>query len=65
MMAKLGKKIVDNLQLKIVNVHFRFEEKSTFKNYSWGVTLDEISFITTDKNWNPSFIDRSGDINKN
>ena len=25
MMAKLGKKIIDNLQLKIVNVHIRFE----------------------------------------
>lgn len=28
-MAKLGKKIIDNLQLKIVNVHVRFEEKSS------------------------------------
>jgi len=24
MMAKLGKKIIDNLQMKIVNVHVRF-----------------------------------------
>jgi hypothetical protein len=25
MMARLGKKIIDNLQLKIINVHIRFE----------------------------------------
>jgi len=25
MMARLGKKIIDNLQLKIMNVHLRFE----------------------------------------
>lgn len=24
MMAKLGKKIIDNLQLKIINLHIRF-----------------------------------------
>ena len=65
MMAKLGKKIIDNLQLKIVNVHIRFEEKDTINNYSWGVTLDEISFVTTDKDWKPAFIDRSGQVNKN
>jgi len=25
MMARLGKKIIDNLQLKVMNVHIRFE----------------------------------------
>jgi hypothetical protein len=29
-MARLGKKIVDNLQLKIMNVHIRFEEGSKY-----------------------------------
>ena len=50
MMAKLGKKIIDNLQLKIVNVHIRFEEKNKVEDsagYGWGVTLEEISFFTT------------------
>jgi ABC-type molybdenum transport system ATPase subunit/photorepair protein PhrA len=44
MMTKLGKKVIDNLQLKIKNVHFRFEEKSILKNYSWGITLEEVNF---------------------
>lgn len=65
MMVKLGKKIIDNLQLKIVNVHIRFQEKESCRNYGWGVTLDEISFVTTDKDWKPAFIDRSGQVNKN
>ena len=29
-MARLGKKIVDNLQLKIMNVHLRFQEGGKF-----------------------------------
>lgn len=38
-MARLGKKIIDNLQLKIINVHFRFEENRGGQKYAWGVTL--------------------------
>lgn len=48
MMAKLGKKIVDNLQMKIKNVHVRFEEGGKSETYAWGLTLEEISFTTTD-----------------
>ena len=55
-MAKLGKKIVDNLQLKIKNVHIRFEEESHTESYAWGLTLEQINFTTTDKDWKPCFI---------
>lgn len=48
MMAKLGKKIIDNLQLKIINLHVRFEQNKEGQKYAWGVTLQEISFMTTD-----------------
>ena len=54
-MARLGKKIVDNLQLKVKNVHIRFEEERIGDNYAWGLTLDEINFTTTDKEWKPCF----------
>lgn len=40
MMAKLGKKIIDNLQLKIINFHVRFEENKGGQKYAWGVTLE-------------------------
>lgn len=39
MMTKLGKKIIDNLQLKIINIHIRFEENKDNQKYAWGVTL--------------------------
>lgn len=61
MMSKLGMKIVDNLQLKLVNLHVRFEENSGGKRYAWGVTLEEIVFVTTNNEWKPSFIDRSSE----
>jgi len=40
MMARLGKKIIDNLQLKIMNVHVRFEEGNKHDRYAWGMTLE-------------------------
>lgn len=42
MMARLGKKVIDNLQLRIMNVHVRFEEGSSrtlTTSYAWGLTL--------------------------
>jgi vacuolar protein sorting-associated protein 13A/C len=64
MMARLGKKVIDNLQLRIVNVHVRFEEGSSrtpSHNYAWGLTLEEISLTTTDAQWKPSFIERTNE----
>lgn len=58
MMSKLGMKIIDNLQLKLVNFHVRFEDKTKDKRYAWGITLEEIVFVTTDNEWKASFIDR-------
>lgn len=65
MMSKLGMKIIDNLQLKLVNLHLRFEENTPTKKYAWGVTLEEIMFVTTNSEWKPSFIDRSSEENRN
>lgn len=59
MFSKYVKKAIDNLQLKLVNFHIRFEENTKDKKYAWGVTLEEIMFITTNKEWQPAFIDRS------
>lgn len=62
-MARLGKKVIDNLQLRIMNVHVRFEEGSKNSNasYAWGLTLEEISLTTTDATWKPSFIERTNE----
>ncbi|CEP60565.1 membrane morphogenesis protein VPS13 LALA0_S01e13828g [Lachancea lanzarotensis] len=52
-------KIVDNLQVSIKNIHVRYEDmENVFSEvpYSVGVTLSELSVVSTDENWEPSFI---------
>ena len=59
---KLSMKVLDNLQLTIRNIHFRFEDDTS--KFSFGVTLDEIIMITTDEDWKKCFIDRTEEKNK-
>lgn len=51
-------KIVDNLQVTIKNIHIRYEDDSvlTERPYSLGLSLAELSAVSTDENWEPSFI---------
>ncbi|RLV92227.1 Vacuolar protein sorting-associated protein 13 [Spathaspora sp. JA1] len=51
-------KIVDNLQVTIKNIHIRYEDDSvlTESPYSIGLTLKELSAVSTDENWTASFI---------
>lgn len=51
-------KIVDNLQVTIKNIHVRYEDDSllTESPYSVGITLNELSAVSTDQSWIPSFI---------
>lgn len=50
--------VVDNLQVSIKNVHFRYEDSVASPNHPFavGVTLKELSAVSTDSNWNPTFI---------
>ena len=54
--------VLDNLQIQIRNIHFRFENSK--QNYSYGLTLHELRGFSTDKHWNQHFIDRSGDLQR-
>lgn len=51
-------KIIDNLQVTIKNIHVRYEDDSilTENPYALGFTLSELSAVSTDLTWNPSFI---------
>lgn len=51
-------KIIDNLQVTIKNIHIRYEDDSilTEDPYSVGITLNELSAVSTDQSWIPSFI---------
>jgi vacuolar protein sorting-associated protein 13A/C len=46
--------IVDNLQITIENIHIRYEDSlsSASNPFSIGITLSELSGVSTDKNWN-------------
>jgi vacuolar protein sorting-associated protein 13A/C len=51
---KMAIKIMDNIQLKVVNIHVRYET-----TYNWGITLEMLEIYTTSENWERSFIDRT------
>ncbi|GIK03206.1 hypothetical protein Aspvir_007275 [Aspergillus viridinutans] len=50
--------VVDNLQISIKNVHFRYEDSiaSPGHPFAIGLTLKELSAVSTDSEWNPTFI---------
>ncbi|KYQ89086.1 vacuolar protein sorting-associated protein 13 family protein [Tieghemostelium lacteum] len=54
----LRNKIVDNLQIKIYNVHIRFEDNTTIpdKPFSFGMTLESVLAESTNELWEPSYI---------
>ncbi|KAJ2900637.1 hypothetical protein MKZ38_002296 [Zalerion maritima] len=54
-------KIVDNLQVTVKNIHVRYEDSISAPNHPFalGVTLAEFSAVSTDGEWNPTFIQDS------
>ncbi|EDK46335.1 conserved hypothetical protein [Lodderomyces elongisporus NRRL YB-4239] len=51
-------KIIDNLQVTIKNIHIRYEDESvlTEQPYTFGASLKELSAVSTNEDWEPSFI---------
>ncbi|KAG7223425.1 hypothetical protein INR49_015528, partial [Caranx melampygus] len=58
---KLVTQVIKNLQVKISNIHVRYEDDVTNPNcpLSFGVSLKNLSLQTADKNWNPSLLDEN------
>ncbi|KAK9722186.1 Vacuolar protein sorting-associated protein 13 [Basidiobolus ranarum] len=56
-------KIIDNLQVSINNIHVRYEDQvsNPERPFSVGVTLSELSGISTDDHWNEKFISQHTD----
>ncbi|XP_015828201.3 intermembrane lipid transfer protein VPS13A isoform X1 [Nothobranchius furzeri] len=56
---KLVTQVIKNLQIKISNIHVRYEDDVTNPNcpLSFGVSLKNLSLQTADSNWNPSILD--------
>lgn len=57
-MQSLVTAIVDNVQVVIKNVHFRYEDSIAVPGHplAVGITLKELSAVSTDSEWKPTFI---------
>ncbi|XP_074493929.1 intermembrane lipid transfer protein VPS13A isoform X2 [Sebastes fasciatus] len=58
---KLVTQVIKNLQVKISNIHVRYEDDVTNPNcpLSFGVSLKNLSLQTSDENWNPRLLDEN------
>uniref|UniRef100_A0A3B3URY5 Vacuolar protein sorting 13 homolog A n=1 Tax=Poecilia latipinna TaxID=48699 RepID=A0A3B3URY5_9TELE len=56
---KLVTQVIKNLQVKISNIHVRYEDDITNPNcpLSFGVSLKNLSLQTADNHWKPSLLD--------
>ncbi|KAI1084297.1 vacuolar protein sorting-associated protein 13 [Whalleya microplaca] len=54
-------KIVDNLQVTVKNIHVRYEDTISAPGHPFalGITLEEFSAVSTDGEWQPTFIQNS------
>ena len=61
--SSLITKIVDNLQITVRNIHIRYEDDLSNPEhpFSAGLTLAEFSAVSTDSEWNPTFIQNSSE----
>ncbi|KAI8075646.1 hypothetical protein BDF21DRAFT_495147 [Thamnidium elegans] len=65
--SQLTTKIVDNLQFTMKNIHIRYEDNISDPGhpFSAGITLKELSALSTDDEWTPKFItEPTNTINK-
>ncbi|XP_069079572.1 intermembrane lipid transfer protein VPS13C-like [Pleurodeles waltl] len=63
-LEKLATQIVKNLQVKITSIHVRFEDDITDPTmpFSFGVTLGELSLLTTNETWIPCILNEAAKI---
>nr|XP_015222054.1 PREDICTED: vacuolar protein sorting-associated protein 13A [Lepisosteus oculatus] len=61
---KLVTQVIKNLQVKISNIHVRYEDDITNPGspLSFGVSLQNLSLQTADENWNPCLLDEKAKL---
>ncbi|CAL1615509.1 unnamed protein product [Knipowitschia caucasica] len=61
---KLVTQVIKNLQVKISNIHVRYEDDVTNPNcpLSFGVSLENLSLQTADQNWRPTVLDEKAKL---
>jgi vacuolar protein sorting-associated protein 13A/C len=55
--------IVDNVQINVKNIHIRYEDSISDPGHPFalGVTLEGFDAVSTDENWQPTFIQSTSD----
>jgi vacuolar protein sorting-associated protein 13A/C len=51
-LAKTAARVLNNIQLTVENVHIRYQDDQTSGQFAFGVTLERLHAVTTDKFWN-------------
>ncbi|XP_041649214.1 vacuolar protein sorting-associated protein 13C isoform X2 [Cheilinus undulatus] len=61
---KLAAQVIKNLQIKISSIHLRYEDDLSDPKHplSMGVTLSELSLLTSDENWKPCILNEAAKI---
>lgn len=56
--SQLTTKVIDNIQLSLQNIHIRYEDTVSCPDHPFaaGITLKELSAISTNGDWEPAFI---------
>ncbi|CAF3409776.1 unnamed protein product [Rotaria sp. Silwood1] len=62
--ARVKLQIIQNLELLIRNIHIVYEDKTTKPNhpFAFGITLNYITFQTTNKEWIPTIIKENSPV---
>ncbi|CAM9405577.1 unnamed protein product [Bubo scandiacus] len=63
-LEKLATQVIKNVQVKITGIHVRYEDDITDPQcpISLGMTLGELSLLTTNENWTPSILNEAAKI---
>ncbi|KAF2858296.1 hypothetical protein K470DRAFT_221567 [Piedraia hortae CBS 480.64] len=61
--AALTTTVIDNVQIQVKNVHIRYEDAISDPNHPFaaGLTLRELSAVSTDEGWRPTWIQSTSD----
>lgn len=57
-LSQIVNKVIDNVQFTMRNIHIRYEDHISDPGhpFSVGITLKELSALSTDDEWTPKFI---------
>ncbi|XP_054543722.1 intermembrane lipid transfer protein VPS13C isoform X2 [Talpa occidentalis] len=63
-LEKLATQVIKNVQVKITDIHIKYEDDVTdpIRPLSFGVTLGELSLLTTNEHWTPCILNETEKI---